>query len=63
MDNKKILMKGRILVPHGVVSKLAITTGHARNTIISALAGKSQTDAAYLIRKRALEEFGGVRIK
>lgn len=49
----------RILVPHGVIAKLCRDCGVSPNTVKEALHGMRQTETQELIRKRAVEFYGG----
>lgn len=49
----------RILVANGVIRKLAVDCGVSTNTVSEALRGARQTDIQTLIRKRAIEFYGG----
>lgn len=55
--------KTQILVPHGAIKKLALDTGHTPTTVRFSLRGMTDTEASRLIRKRAIEAYGGVKLK
>lgn len=51
-----------IQVPNGAVAKIQKTLRCSRSTVYDALAGKSDSDLAAMIRKEALDAHGGVVI-
>lgn len=58
---KKILKPtDRILVPFGTTRKIAKACGCHESTVAEALRGMRDTDTQRLIRKRAIEEYGGI---
>lgn len=52
-----------IIVPHGAVKKISKSVGCSEPTVRYALRGAIETSTSLLIRKRALEMFGGVEQK
>ena len=53
-------MARKILVAHGTVEKISKELGFSTKTVSIALKGLDETDNQKLIRKKALEFFGGV---
>lgn len=49
-----------IIVPHGSVRKIAKSVHCSEPTVRYALRGALETSTALLVRKRAIEMFGGV---
>ena len=56
---KQLKPTDRILVANGVIKKLSIDCGVSTNTVSEALRGTRHTETQQLIRKRAVEFYGG----
>jgi len=54
--------KTKIVVPTGAISKLMEVTGTSQAGVYNALAYRNNSEAAKIIRARALAEFGGKKI-
>lgn len=52
--------KNFIQVPVGNAEKIANAMGCSRTSVFNALAYRSESENAKVIRKKALEEYGGV---
>lgn len=52
--------KNFIQVPVGNAEKIAKNMGCSRTSVFNALAYRSESENAKIIRKKALEEYGGV---
>lgn len=52
-------MARKILVAHGVVEKIAKDLGFSSKTVSISLKGLDETDNQKLIRKKAMEFYGG----
>lgn len=55
--------KKEIIVPHGAIKKIAKDTSNSEPTVRYALRGIIDTDNAKMIRKRAIEFYGGLTAK
>lgn len=55
--------KKEIIVPHGAIKKIARDTSNSEPTVRYALRGIIDTENAKLIRKRAVEFYGGLTAK
>lgn len=55
--------KKEIIVPHGAIKKIARDTSFSELTVRYALRGVTDTENANLIRKRAIEFYGGLTAK
>lgn len=51
-----------IIVPHGSIRALAKDTGFTEITVRNALKGVTSSPNAYMIRKRALQLYRGVKL-
>lgn len=58
-----MVKRNRIIVPHGSVRKIAKSVHCSEPTVRYALRGALDTSVALLVRKRAIEMFGGVEAK
>ncbi len=52
-----------IQIPRGSIEKLMKTTGCSRSAVWNALAYRCDSETAKIIRKQAIELFGGVKTK
>lgn len=49
-----------ISVAHGTVERIATELRVSRSSVFNALAYRSESDSAKLIREKALKEYGGI---